>query len=430
MAQDYETSSGGNEETAAGNRDIYNGGYEISIEGGYIVEAADNGSILFSASYDNGKRVVKNGFETSSFVYDEEGSLTAEYRGENVINYSRGYDAENEIYRYESFSLNGEEYNYIWDDKCRIAGISDSAGNEIARYVYDGLECVDVLCYDEGRWISNVDAGFVGNVNRIRLYGEYWDVETGWYYSDGIYNDASANKIVGLYDNSRYLSDTNPYSVTTNEGGIMLLGYEDTDLEAEQWASQLLSDSSFNAARSKYYYTSSSTSTVEIIARLIYGENCARTLDQNAVAWIILNRYHYRNYDNKTIRDICIAPGDFLGINNPEAIKAHSSSDAYWGNAVYLACLMLTDHTEACWNATVRKPAGISNQVYFRSAEKLGVEIKENSDNQLYVSYNSGDVLIYKACVAGMGTAATIDGLRALMTEDESKYNIYFYHDN
>ena len=97
--------------------------------------------------------------------------------------------------------------------------------------------------------------------------------------------------------------------------------------------------------------------------------------------------------------------------------------------AVYLACLMLTDSSESCWNVISPKPNGITNQLYFRSASSLGStsQIFERG-GVLYAHYSSGNVAISEACIAGEGTATTIAGLKALCTDSLSNYNVFFSH--
>ncbi len=92
--------------------------------------------------------------------------------------------------------------------------------------------------------------------------------------------------------------------------------------------------------------------------------------------------------------------------------------------------MILTDSSEGCWNAISPKPTGISNQIYFRSASTLGStsQIFE-SNGVLYAHYSGGDVAISNACIAGQGTANTVNGLKALCTDSLRNYNVYFYHD-
>ena len=95
---------------------------------------------------------------------------------------------------------------------------------------------------------------------------------------------------------------------------------------------------------------------------------------------------------------------------------------------MYLACLMLTDSSEGCWNVIAPKPKGISNQVYFRSSKKLGVSngIFE-SGGKLYLYYKTGSKAITNACISGVGTSTTINGLKSLAS-GMAKYNVFFYH--
>lgn len=121
----------------------------------------------------------------------------------------------------------------------------------------------------------------------------------------------------------------------------------------------------------------------------------------------------------------------FCLLQHMKMVCAHHPDDVYWKNATYLACLILTNDSEDCWNAISPKPTGITNQIYFRSASSLGStsQIFEEN-NQLYAHYSSGNVKISNACIAGQGTATTINGLKNLCTEGVKKYNVYFYHDN
>lgn len=119
------------------------------------------------------------------------------------------------------------------------------------------------------------------------MYGDYKDDETGWYYSSGLYTDASRKIVIGLnvddvgYSNPFYESDS-----------ISLLStyYEDIELAAEEWTEDLLNNSNFVRAKTKDDI--GNMSLVEKIARTIYGENTSYTGDQNAIAWVILNRHH------------------------------------------------------------------------------------------------------------------------------------------
>ena len=226
------------------------------------------------------------------------------------------------------------------------------------------------------------------------------------------------------------MTEENPFA-STHSDGIMLLGYEEDDYAAEMWAEELLSNSTFNAAKESGWHLESSASTVSIIARALYGENTSNTTDQRAMAWLILNRYYAQTSEfGKDIRTIVAKPYQFDGLYANVSLQAKSSTDQGWRHAVYLACLMCTNSDEACWNSISQKPLGISNQRFFRSASSLGSTSQVFEVNgQLYAHYPSNDVAISNACIAGEGVATTVAGLRALCELSVNNYNVFFYHD-
>lgn len=61
-----------------------------------------------------------------------------------------------------------------------------------------------------------------------------------------------------------------------------------TESDIDSYAESLLSDSSYNAAKtgSNWY---ASASTVEVVARVIYGENNTNLNEQTAIMWVIVN---------------------------------------------------------------------------------------------------------------------------------------------
>ena len=409
--------------------DMYDAGYEIVMEDNNIVQFKSEDKVIMEAEYEGQNRVSKVGQQNCVYVY-QDGFLITENRDGEVIEYYNSYDINIDSYRYTGYTVNGEIFNYIYDDNHLIIGITDQNGVEIAKYIYEGLHVTDVLSFNGEEWVSNNDEEFCGNYNRIRSYGTYYDIETGLYYSNGSYDDVIHGKIVGLRENNSYLTEANPFALQI-DSEVMPFGYEEQDLEATVWAEALLKNSSFNAAKPSDYYKSSNTATVEIIARLIYGENNVRELDQRAIAWVLLNRYnHHSSQFGSTLREVAIKNYHFIGVNSAVAIKTQSSADARWRDAVYFACLMLTDSSEGCWNVISPKPKGITNQIYFRSASKLGQASHVfESGGKLYVSYGNGkNVEISNACIAGAGTATTVSGLKALCTSSLTHYNVFFYH--
>lgn len=358
---------------------FYDEGYEITTENGNVVKVVCNGEILFTAEYDNaGNRITKNGVSNSIFLY-ENGLLSMENRNGRNINYLYE-DKSNGAKECIAFVVDGEKYYLNRDEFGKIIGISDCYNNEIARYSYSDIDITGVFRYDKGEWIEEYSEEFIGNYNKIRLYGDYKDDETGWYYSSGLYTDASRKIVIGLnvddvdYSNPFYESDS-----------ISLLStyYEDIELAAEEWTEDLLNNSNFVRAKTKDDI--GNMSLVEKIARTIYGENTSYTGDQNAIAWVILNRHHQWN---QTLGQV-VVPSQFYGLESSEGLGTITGSTG-WKNAIFLACLMQTDSSEDAWTHIQPRPYGISNQLYFVSARRNIVERTGFVDEEK-VDYKSED---------------------------------------
>lgn len=407
------------------------GNYICKISNNNIVEIMSNGDEMrLEMQYDeNGYRTKKNDI---SFQY-EEGLLVREIRDGVEIQYNYELNPRNLQPLCVSFTINDNTYFFNRDAYGKIISLSDESGQAFAQYEYDGIKTIRVLEYKENGWIENTDNAFMGNYNKLRLYGGYYDSETGWYYENRMYTDLSNGKVAGLQDNSQFIVDVNPYSELLFNSGISLLGYEVDDRLAEEWMYELLADSTYNAAKQAGWYNAGNASTVEIVARTIYGENTSNITDQKGIAWVILNRLHSSAFPNN-IKSVVMSGGEFLGMANSVALQAMSPESAGWRNATYLACLMCTNSAEDCWNATVGKPSGISTQVYFRSAKNhliYGQSFFDTSSGICFTYDNGTTVNVCNVAIAGLGSFSTVEAMRSQYnTLDASAQwcNIYFNH--
>lgn len=59
------------------------------------------------------------------------------------------------------------------------------------------MDVIEVQALINGIWTRNDSQDFIGNINRLRFRGEYYDVETKWYYN-GVYMDAVSTDVIGL----------------------------------------------------------------------------------------------------------------------------------------------------------------------------------------------------------------------------------------
>lgn len=163
---------------------------------------------------------------------------------------------------------------------------------------------------------------------------------------------------------------------------------------------------------------------------MIYGENTSNLTDQQAITWVILNRYHAQSSEfGYSLREICGNPKQFNGVNSSQALAAKNPNDSGWRNATFLACLLCITTDTYDWDYIVAKPKGISNQRHFRSANRLyDVNHFKYENGKIYVKYSSGYVSVTNACIAGKGVYTTIDDLANACDGNLNNYNVFFYH--
>lgn len=314
-----------------------------------------NNNVVVKNKYnESGYRIWKQGEEISSFIYNEKNLLVKEIRNEKIIEYLYEYNYNYKFYMVSGFIYDGDKYLYERDEKNRISGIVDNDNEEIAKYEYmDNTDFVlNVLKYVNCSWEECEDKQFIGNINKIRNICAYLDDETELYYENGVFFDALTNKVIKENNN------------------ISLLEYsDDLDYSIYCWQQQLLDDEWFNSSAP---YTSDwyqNLSDVEILARVIYGENTSVTRDQDAIAWVIRNRaVEY----GTSPRDVVLEQYQFSAAGVPNepsynTVKAQNSGEVGWANAVYMACLLCTTLDEYDWNIINAKPSGMSYQKYYRA---------------------------------------------------------------
>lgn len=86
------------------------------------------------------------------------------------------------------FIYNGTQYFYMTNQMGDIIAITESDGNIIAQYVYDEWgKLLNVYAVNE----DNAEQVEVANANPLRYRGYYYDTETGFYYLQSRYYDAS-----------------------------------------------------------------------------------------------------------------------------------------------------------------------------------------------------------------------------------------------
>lgn len=155
---------------------------------------------------------------------------------------------------------------------------------------------------------------------------------------------------------------------------------------------------------------------------MIYGENTLVTSDQNAIAWVILNRLESSSFPND-IKSILIVDGQFSTVSSPnsDVTGAQNTQNTKWQSAVYLACLFYTTLNKSDWNSLGIPPVGMQNQIYFTAWSNLNNFSCSNG-----VMY-SGKYKVYNVYVVGYGNITTsADISKVYNTYNKSIRNIYY----
>lgn len=362
------------------------------------------------------KKITENG--TTVYVWDDCGNICTEIlpNGE-VVDYAYGETDGNTI---TELRFRGNVYNYIWDEKGIISGLSDATGQVICLYEYNefGLPLY-VYEVDGNRYIEhrdNDDDDFIGCINSIRYTGNCYDVETSMYCAGcGSYYAPENNEVLG----SGCIVDMN--ELFGDQYDTLALAYEnDETTTSARLTSNEIYDLTYAAAQyyangidyytgkgegDSWYTAYSGGKEYYLIARIIYGENAAApegdpTLEtylrynRQGVGWEILNRYledEYRYSIGKglfysatgttvpSFYSVLTKSSAFTSLNGNEAkSEIFPSKNVAYQEAFYIAaCMKVCDNFEE-WNAIVPRPTGVTHQCYNRGS--LGANSKPASN--------------------------------------------------
>lgn len=349
---------------------------------GYNLEWTDNNSgrdllthintneIDVSYTYDNNDNRISKCINSNciTYQYNSEGLLIEENRNGAIIQYCYeflldSFGVPNAVLT--SFVYEGTTYYFSVDDDGTVVAILNDNGTEIVRYIYEYGVVKQVLSLSNvGDWVDATnDELNIGKINRIRYLGYYFDEETKWYYC-GRYYDSTNNRFIdGQTEN-----DTFDYC---NFPRVLRTVPSDLHQQIYSLAYQCYNDPNFGApiAAGSGWYTA--LSNVEILARLIYGEQTKYTNEQRAVAWVVVNRvYSSDPFFPDTLRGVMTQSSQFStisGSGSNQARQPATSSDG-WTNAISVAsivvvCLEYYANGNSYLDETLPRPNGISNQV-------------------------------------------------------------------
>nr|WP_233167568.1 cell wall hydrolase [Paenibacillus roseus] len=114
-----------------------------------------------------------------------------------------------------------------------------------------------------------------------------------------------------------------------------------------------------------------SLSDIELLARLLYGENVLNEGDQYAVAWVLINRKNANSseFGGNTFRGVATKSGAFEpltgGQGGTENARVPNTSSNRWNTAIWSACTFTYTSSISDYNSLIPKAPGISNQLFF-----------------------------------------------------------------
>lgn len=365
----------------------------------------------------------------STVVYASDNQAPAGY---NDSDWSYQYATEE--YGYEKIIgafYQNQYYSYIYDSNGIIVGMKDSDGEQIVLFSYDEYGILSAVYSNEsGTWIENNNPNFIGNKNRVLYTGMYYDKETDCYYLNGRFFDPIENKYLDGIVQDNVLTDRNPYLGI--QGDVQIAGSVALETAVQTWVDSLLANSSYGVPISYSSSWYSSLSDVELLARAIYCEGgTAYTLEEKAVAWVILNRVNSSSFPN-TPSAVLKQSGQFASITGGSSASQYarqpSTNTDRWRNSTYLACLMLTSTSTTDWQRLVGNV--INGQLYFYSYTTAKNQYVNNpstcvfKDSGSKLLYNNKEITTVK--VLGYGNVSSFTTLFNNYSPVAYSRNIYY----
>lgn len=355
--------------------------------------------------------------ENETIYKYEENLLVNEIRNGYTIDYF--YTDEGML---AGLKYDNKTFFYIKDEDGSIIEITDENKNPVAKYEYDENGIANVLGLNSNlKWEDIQSSDFIGNVNLIRYLSYYYDEETSYYYGNGrIYNPVSK-----IFIDNKPIQEITRNTVTyydPTEPG-RLYG------QIENWCNSLLSSSDYGTPKSAVDGWYASLSDVEILARLIYGENTLNVIDQKAVSWVLLNRL-YAGMNGSSLRAIATQAYQFSTIYGTGSYNARNpvTTSERWKSATWLACAISTTTVSEYCEALYGRPQGITNQRNFRALSSF--VCSDLTGSELYILFNGNR--IKNVVVVGkiyLGYSEVVDANRKAQLDavsNKTYHNVFF----
>ena len=206
-------------------------GADLDWQGRTLKSFTKDGTTISYTYGTDGIRTKKTvGSEVHEYYYSS-GQLAYEKRGTKEFYYI--YDFEGNLSRINYYDGNGNQAYYypVTNIRGDVQAIYDAAGELAAEYTYDAWGNTLEIRDGDGNAITDQDN--IGQLNRIRYRGYYYDAETGFYYVSSRYYDPEVGRFISadttevlevqsdLYDKNLYAyCDNNPIVRKDSTGAV------------------------------------------------------------------------------------------------------------------------------------------------------------------------------------------------------------------
>ena len=360
---------------------MFYGGFELfwsNINGMYVLERISNDFVEIVNSFDQmGNRISRNvNGNITEYIY-EDGFLVGIRDGIHQIEYVLSTDSELHNLRYlSSVIINGEVFDFIFDYRGWIIGLSDYQGIQVVEYVYD----------NNARLINTnllVDGAYTALLNNVVGVGQYIDIPTGWHYQFGRFLNPSTNTFIPIPQNAEEFLRINPRDPWAN---------------VRQTAATIIAMANASPTfgrpipthTANWHQATNMTSglaDVELLARMIFGEASNPVAQVRGAGWVVMNRAEAGGYGGPSLSGVVRRSGQFQAITGSQASHTQQArvpnlTSQRWRDSLHMAAHLVASGNSTTLSNVVSRPNGYVNQLYFVSNSWFRSNTVGNAINQ------------------------------------------------
>lgn len=319
----------------------------------------DNKTYIYNYN-DSNNRISKISNNNILVQYEyEDNRLIKEIYDDYTIEYFY-----NEIYEVSGFIYDGSKYYYVKDNNNNIVSIKNSMDKIIYEYNYD-VEGKVINLFELNN-ISEDKNTLIGNINKFRYNSYYYDDETGYYYNGILYYDTNYERLSAREKDNK-IPD---YDYIIEKYSFNTKSLNDVDLAVQNWHSELMNDPDYgedlrNSGNNPWY---NGLISVDITARVMYGENTSNIYEQTCIMWVLYNRLNNRS-NLYTYYDVVTQNLQFAALFSDNA--KNPTNYTTFSNATYLSCLIHSTNSQSYISTIDFRPTWMTSSYEFFKSLKV-----------------------------------------------------------